>query len=467
MAATAGICTQTTKCQVAKSGRIVAVPLGESFVCPECGNGLAPPTQLTPEPVVKRSSSTLPLALVGVGLFVLGGAIFVGRELGGGGSAPAPALAVRTPAPAAPAQATVAAAAPAPTPLPPVPLPVLPPLTPAPATTAALPPPATSVAALPAPLPAPIALPTAPVPAPVAPAPTQLAALQSPPPKTPAAKPVAPPPAAVALAAPPAPVPEPPPAALPPDAPFSPTPETGGTPTYPAELAADGRVGKVNVTCQISADGTPTGCRATSRSGPAFATATLAWLTHGHVKFHPIILHGRPLAASRSWTVMIEEPPAVLAEARRKQKEEAAAAAPAPTASNALRPQTAPIEPIHAPVQQAMARQVLPSASSGGGPDVPFSTHTIAGGAPTFPAYYDEGRPGAVTVSCTIEPSGSPSGCHIVRQLGGSGFGKAVDQWLGSGRVRFRPILVNGQPVSKQETWTVIFNSMPQPAYGQ
>jgi hypothetical protein len=167
--------------------------------------------------------------------------------------------------------------------------------------------------------------------------------------------------------------------------------------------------------------------------------------------------------------VTLEEPAAVLAEARRKQKEEAAAAAAAPaqTASNNLRPQTAPVEPIRAPVQNAMARQVVPSVSSGGGPDVPFSSHTIAGGVPTFPAYYDEGRPGAVTVSCTIEANGSPSGCHIVRQLGGSGFGKAVDQWLGSGRVRFRPILVNGQPVSKQETWTVIFNSMPQPAFGQ
>ncbi len=257
-------------------------------------------------------------------------------------------------------------------------------------------------------------------------------------------------------------------AALPPDAPFSPIPETGGAPTYPAELAADGRPGKVNVSCQISADGTPSGCRAATRSAPAFAAATTAWLTHGHVRFHPIILHGHPVVVTRSWTVTIEEPPAVLAEARRKQKEEAAAAAAAPTqtASN-LRPQTTQPEPIRAPVQQAMARQVLPSTSSGGGPDVPFSTHTVAGGAPTFPAYYDEGRPGAVTVSCTIEASGSPSGCHIVRQLGGSGFGKAVDQWLGSGRVRFRPILVNGQPVAKQETWTVVFNSMPTPAFGQ
>jgi hypothetical protein len=234
-------------------------------------------------------------------------------------------------------------------------------------------------------------------------------------------------------------------------------------------MAADGRVGKVNVSCQISAEGVPSGCHATTRSGPAFATAVTAWLTHGHVKFHPIVLHGHPLVATRTWTVTLEEPPAVLAEARRKQKEEAAAAAaaaPAQTASNNLRPQAAPLEPIHAPVQQAMARQVVPSVS-GGGPDVPFSSRTVAGGVPTFPAYYDEGRPGAVTVSCTIEVSGSPSGCHIVRQLGGSGFGKAVDQWLGSGRVRFRPILVNGQPVAKQETWTVIFNSMPTPAFGQ
>ncbi len=469
MAATPGICTQSTKCQTARSGRVIVIGLGEPFACPDCGSPLTPPAQAATMPPPKPA---IPLALamgtLGAGLFVLGGAMFLGRQLG---STPAPVAQIAPPlavlassAPpvaktaipqgSAPAQASVpsqghapsdaqmapapnvlAAAAPvkppvalaalapsgqpmAPQPLPdPVAMPDVASLTPAPAST-------------PAPLPAPAIAASSPAPAADAPLPTQEAAEISVP-----------------------------------DKPFSPVPEAGGAPAYPAELAAEGKPGRVGVTCQIQADGTPSGCKAVARNGgSAFATATLAWLTHGRVRYRPVTLHGKPVAATRSWTISIDEPATALAEARRKKLEEIAAN-PAPVAPQAVAPLAAART---VSVQPVLARIPMPSAArpgvagAGVGPSRPFSTRVVAGGAPRFPAYYDEARPGAVSVSCAIETDGTPSGCQVLHSAGGKAFGGAVQAWLGSGHVRFAPIVENGTPVSRRETWTVVFNHIPE-----
>ncbi len=493
MVETPGVCTQTTHCEMARSGRSVTIPLGAAFVCPDCGRGLVPPVQASPPLVARKMPMAIPFSLVGAGLLVLGGAVFVGRELGAG--PPPPVVAASLPAPASPAAVTPPAApsqaAPA---LSPATVAALPAATP-PASTApapaVVPPPApdlASAAAQPAVVAsaagAPLAaMPVAPAPAAPAPLPAvtpRLADVASAPAPLPAAS-AAPAPAksaaaTIASAAPapapakPAPLPAPLPApatvaalqAAPvvPDQPFSPVAIAGGAPAYPADLAADGRPGKVALTCQILADGSPTACHASAAKGQsAFATAALAWLSHAHVRYRPVILHGHAVAGPRSWTIAIEEPPAMLAEAKRKRDAaalQAAAAVPDPLVHTAL-------PPASPPVQQAAARQVIPALAPAAPASVdrPFSTRVVAGGAPIFPATYEESRSGAVTVSCTITESGTPTACHIVSVRGGSAFGHAVQDWLGAGRVRFHPVTVQGQPVSRQESWTIVFNAMP------
>ena len=82
----------------------------------------------------------------------------------------------------------------------------------------------------------------------------------------------------------------------------------------------------------------------------------------------------------------------------------------------------------------------------------------MSGGGPKYPAAYeDSGTPGAVTISCMIQASGFPAGCHVVNVQGGSAFSGAVLKWIGSGRVRFAPILKNGEPVAEQHEWVVSF----------
>lgn len=469
MVETPGICTQTTTCEVARSGRIMTVPLGSPFVCPECERGLTPPVQSTDPLSVQKMPAAVPLALVGAGLLVLGGAVFLGRELGEGRAAPVAqvanesAKAVSVPmADSAPTRLAVAAPA-------------------------SVTPPASQNAVL------------LPIPQTVATADPKVAPADTPPPKTADARPAAPlaPSAAiaatgsalllatgsaprVATAALPTPVSAqtakppvvsapaasvvaaamvaPPPPAVP-DQSFSPVPTSGGSPAYPAELAADGRAGRVNVSCQISSEGSPSGCHATaSKGGPAFAVATLAWLAHANVRYRPIILHGHPVAVLRSWTLVIDEPASVLGEAKRKQQE----AAKMGVALAALEPAPRPAPAISLPVQPIIARQVV-AASPRAATERPFSSHAVAGGAPVFPGAYDESRPGTVKVQCTIEEDGAPNLCHVLKTVGGGAFGKSVENWLGSGRVRFRPVLSGGQAVASEESWTVVFNSMPAP----
>lgn len=501
MVETPGMCIQTRQCERARHGRIVTVPLGVAFVCPECGHGLVAPTQQTPAPV-RRAAPVLPVGLAVGAVVLLGGAVLIGKELGAGTGSAAVAMQATPPSrlvepTSAPVIAAVAQPGPASSQAKPA-------VTPTPAATAGVAPAAsadapTRIAAvapasaptLPNPIATPVANPlvTSPAttPPPAAPQAATKAApsgqFASAPPATlqagnAASKPMvasissglvqalpvvaAPPPPAppVAIAA-------PPPAALPPDPPFNPVPVSGGAPTYPATLAADGRPGRVPVTCVIAADGRPQSCRAgATRSGSAFVAATMAWLDHGRVRFHPLTEQGRPVAATRSWVVAIEEAPTVLAEARRKaaaalaQSTPATPVPPEPVAKPDARLAEAPPRPAPQPALRAQtvaARQVLPQAALSGR-DRPFSTRVLKGGTPTFPVVYDESRPGQVTVRCTIETNGAPTGCSVLSQEGGSAFGESVQAWLRSGRVRFAPIVSDGQPVSRVQSWTIDFS---------
>ena len=234
MAETPGICTQTTQCELARSGRSVTIPLGEPFVCPECQRGLVPPVQLSPPPVAARVSPALILACTGAGLLVLGGAVFLGHELG---AAPAPSVIaslptpprapVQTTAPAkppAPAPAIVAAVAPPAAAPPPVSAPPAPQLAAA-APVLQIPPPALPAAPAPAQAAGSPPITAAPAPGPVIAA--KIASNQPAPAPLPAVQPMP-----QVVAAPPPPV-APPAVAAVPDQPFSPVPVQGGAPAYP------------------------------------------------------------------------------------------------------------------------------------------------------------------------------------------------------------------------------------------
>lgn len=116
MASTRGRCTNFDYCSVAESRRDLQVPLGQDFVCPECGKPLK-----APDAAGAKSGSRLPLIIGGGVVAVVGVGVFLGMQLAGSKSSPAPApapapvAAAPAPAPAQPAPTQQAAsAAPAP-----------------------------------------------------------------------------------------------------------------------------------------------------------------------------------------------------------------------------------------------------------------------------------------------------------------------------------------------------------------
>jgi TonB family protein len=132
---------------------------------------------------------------------------------------------------------------------------------------------------------------------------------------------------------------------------------------------------------------------------------------------------------------------------------EAEAPKPVPAA-----PAPKPTAPMAAPVAVAAAVPHPQPAPKAAGPTRSFSATPLAGGAPAYPASYDtDGRAGRVTVSCTIEANGTPSGCHVLATNGGAAFGSSVMSWLKSGRVRYAPVLHDGQPVAETHQWTMNF----------
>jgi protein TonB len=136
-------------------------------------------------------------------------------------------------------------------------------------------------------------------------------------------------------------------------------------------------------------------------------------------------------------------------------KEAAAEARPAVTlASTNAAPRIAPPAPAPAPA---------PAPTSSGGITQPFSSRPLSGGGPAFPASDDYvGKAGQVTVSCRIEEDGHPAGCNVVAARGGPAFKSSVLKWLNSGRVRYAPIIRNGQPVSEVHQWSVQFQGEGQ-----
>jgi hypothetical protein len=124
---------------------------------------------------------------------------------------------------------------------------------------------------------------------------------------------------------------------------------------------------------------------------------------------------------------------------------------PPPTAAPAPPPK--PQVVLSTPTPPRAAEPAAPR-----GDDRPFHAAPVAGGAPVYPhAYEEDGRAGSVTISCTIQTSGFPSGCRVLNVQGGSAFSAAVIKWVSSGRVRFAPILRNGQPVAETHQWAVSF----------
>ncbi len=108
--------------------------------------------------------------------------------------------------------------------------------------------------------------------------------------------------------------------------------------------------------------------------------------------------------------------------------------------------------------QAAEARKIAVAAALPKGPTRGFSPHVVAGGAPGYPADFEsEGRIGHVTVSCLITQNGTPRGCHVMSSQGGAAFDRSVLGWLGSGQVRFAPILHDGAPQAEEHSWTMNF----------
>jgi TonB family protein len=137
------------------------------------------------------------------------------------------------------------------------------------------------------------------------------------------------------------------------------------------------------------------------------------------------------------------------------------------------------VEALHAPpgaapaaqteadaLNDAEARKTAPAppapvvATAPTGPTRGFVPRALTGGAPAYPAAYEmdgSGRNGRVTVDCRIDTNGAPSGCRVVSSSGGSRFGSSVLNWLGSGQVRFAPILRNGQATAETHQWSINF----------
>ena len=132
MTSTRGRCTNFDYCALADRRADMSVPLGQDFVCPECGRPLKPPTE-------PASSGGRQIAiLAGVGLVVAGAGLIAYTQFGGPGQlvtaatvAPAAPAAVSAPVPVAAAPAAPKPAAPvAPKPVAPAPVAAAPPAIP-------------------------------------------------------------------------------------------------------------------------------------------------------------------------------------------------------------------------------------------------------------------------------------------------------------------------------------------------
>ena len=83
-----------------------------------------------------------------------------------------------------------------------------------------------------------------------------------------------------------------------PDSAVSASPISGGRPTYPPRMAEQEREGRVDLVCDIDAQGVPTNCKVTNVvGGPDFAASALEWMKR--VRYKPRIRNGLPVAEPR------------------------------------------------------------------------------------------------------------------------------------------------------------------------
>jgi periplasmic protein TonB len=83
-----------------------------------------------------------------------------------------------------------------------------------------------------------------------------------------------------------------------PDSAVSASPISGGRPTYPARMVEQEREGRVDLICDIDAQGVPTNCKVTNVvGGPDFAASALEWMRR--VRYKPRIRNGVPVAEPR------------------------------------------------------------------------------------------------------------------------------------------------------------------------
>ena len=81
-------------------------------------------------------------------------------------------------------------------------------------------------------------------------------------------------------------------------------PVAGGAPPYPSDYVRDGRRGEVAVDCIIDAGGEPTHCKVIDvLGGRRFAEAAVNWLNTGAVRFTPALRDGVPVAQERHWHI--------------------------------------------------------------------------------------------------------------------------------------------------------------------
>lgn len=154
-----------------------------------------------------------------------------------------------------------------------------------------------------------------------------------------------------------------------------------------------------------------------------------------------------------------------LADARQKKLQAAADKAKAAQTEATPRPAVV-LAATNAAPRPAPPPAALPQPkphAEPGGITRPFSSRPVAGGSPEFPdSDFYAGKTGQVTVSCRIQETGYPSGCTVLSAKGGLAFKSSVMKWLDSGRVRYAPILHNGQPVAETHEWIVQFNGDQQ-----
>jgi hypothetical protein len=137
-------------------------------------------------------------------------------------------------------------------------------------------------------------------------------------------------------------------------------------------------------------------------------------------------------------------------------------ALPSPTSATAAPSESDALNDAQVKKQAELAHPPEPpqAAIVATGPTRPFVPRAVTGSAPRYPVAYEtdgSNRIGRVLVSCRIDTSGAPSACHLVSTDGGSRFGSSVMNWLGSGSVRFAPILRDGKAVAETQQWSIDF----------